>query len=318
MTTTPPHCASRILMVCPKDFAFNEQTAVDNEFQKKPTQSQEELRKKAIDEYHKLVTALRENHVEVISIEDPCKVTIDGKEVPTPDAVFPNNWISTDSNGRVFLYQMKTDNRNAERQRCSQVLEHFKDLKVTEVIDLTKESKQVLEGTGAMVIDHKNKMVYVALSERAREEPLKIYAEKMGYKYTTFNTKSSSGKEYYHTNVVMSIGEDFVIVCADCVATDESRKALLDQLKKAKKDVITITCEQVEKYFCGNVLQVKNTKGENLIAMSETAYKGYTKEQLQVLEKHGKIVKVDISTIEHVGGGSVRCMMAEVFLPTKN
>jgi hypothetical protein len=276
------------------------------------------LEKKAIDEYHQLVSALQENQVQVLSIEEPCKVTIDGKEVPTPDAVFPNNWISTDSKGRIFLYQMKSANRNAERNRTSQVIELFKDFKVNEVIDLSKESKQVLEGTGAMVIDHKNKMIYVALSERGREEPLKIYAEKMGYKYTTFNTKSSSGKEYYHTNVVMSIGEDFVIVCADCIATNESRAALLQQLKKAKKDVITITCEQVEKYFCGNVLQVKNSKGENLIAMSSTAYKGYTKEQLEILEKHGKIVKVDIPTIEYVGGGSVRCMMAEVFLPTRN
>jgi len=306
-------------MVTPSDFCFNEQTAVDNEFQKKPETTQEEVRKKAIEEFNNVVDALRKHGVEVLVL-DPCEVKgEDNQVIHTPDAVFPNNWCSTDRTGRVITWPMKSMNRKAERKRLNQVLELFKnngfDAKEVYEIDKDDKSGKALEGTGSIVFDHINKIAYAALSERTNLELLQDYAKKVNYQVVAFNTKSSKGVEYYHTNVMMSVGDKFAVVCTECIEGDDAKKVV--ELLKKDREVIEITRKQVEEFFCGNILQTASKTEKSVIAMSENAYKGFTKEQLAIMEKYGKIVAVPVPTIESVGGGSVRCMMAEVFLPRK-
>jgi hypothetical protein len=306
-------------MVTPSDFCFNEQTAVDNEFQKKPETSQEEIRKKAIEEFNNLVDALRKHGVEVMVL-DPCEVKgEDNQIIHTPDAVFPNNWVSTDRTGRVVTWPMKSVNRKAERKRLNQVLDLFKSngFEVKEIVEIDKDDKggTALEGTGSIVFDHINKIAYAALSERTNLQLLEEHAKRINYQVVAFNTKSAKGVEYYHTNVMMSVGDKFAVVCTECIVGDDAKKVV--ELLKKDREVIEITRKQVEESFCGNILQTASKTEKSVIAMSENAYKGFTKEQLEILEKCGKIVAVPVPTIESVGGGSVRCMMAEVFLPRK-
>jgi hypothetical protein len=303
---------STVLMVRPVDFAFNEQTAVDNEFQHKP---EHDVNTKAMAEFQSAVDVLRAAGVNVIVLERSLNPT----HSKTPDAVFPNNWFSTMPDGTVVMYPMYTPNRRAETQRLADaelllVNNGFRVNRMMRFGELN-ENEFILEGTGSMVIDHLHRIVYAALSVRTNEHQLKDWAQTFNYKPVTFRTASSTGKEFYHTNVVMSVGEGFAIICSASIANAEERAKVLQALKETVSEVVDITLEQTEKSFCANVLQLASTKGGHVIAMSQTAYDGFTPEQRKTLSKFGTLVPLPISTIEHVGGGSARCMLAEVFLP---
>lgn len=319
---THPHVADTVLMVRPYDFAFNEQTATDNEFQNVPVGKRpEDINQAAMEEFEKCVCLLRDEGVKVIVLEKNVECN-----KRTPDAVFPNNWISTHADGNVLLYPMATLNRRDEalRSRDVQKLLHENGFIVRNVIQIGRdqEDEQFLEGTGSMVIDHINRTVYGALSIRTNVEQLDNYIRTTRYYKSSmvFDTRSSSGMPFYHTNVMMSIGDNFAVVCTDCIVDNEkcSKQQVLESLKRGGRDVIEISLEQAEKFFCGNILQLQSASTGKLIVMSESCLKGFTQDQLQVLTKHGKIVAFPIAeTIEFVGGGSARCMLAEVFLPTK-
>jgi hypothetical protein len=325
-TIVHPHVADTVLMVRPVDFAFNEQTATDNEFQNVPDRRSEDINRAALEEFEQCVTVLRDEGVNVVVLEKPMEKSASfGKKLP--DAVFPNNWISTNPDGNVVLYPMATPNRRDEALRHREVQKLLSDggFDVKNVIQVGRdqEDEHFLEGTGSMVIDHVNRTVYAARSVRTNDDQLDNYIRTTRY-YTSsvvFDTQSSSGMPFYHTNVMMSIGDKFAVVCTDCIVDNEvcTKQQVLDSLKKGGRDVIEISLDQAEKFFCGNILQVKSaTTGQSVIAMSESCLKGFTSEQLDVLRRHGKIVPFPIAeTIEFVGGGSARCMLAEVFLPKR-
>jgi hypothetical protein len=321
-----PHVTSTVMMVRPVDFAFNEQTATDNEFQNVPTRRAEEINTAALAEFERSVQALRDEGVNVLVLEKPCETSAaHGKKLP--DAVFPNNWIGTHPDGNMVLYPMATPNRRDETLRAKEVQKLFLDngLDVKNVIQIGRdqEDEHFLEGTGSMVIDHGSRTVYAALSVRTNEQQLDNYVRTTRYYQRTvaFDTKSSSGLPFYHTNVMMSIGDKFAVICGESIVDNEvnTRQGVIESLKKDGKEVIDITLEQAEKFFCGNILQVKSaTTGQNVIAMSESCLEGFTTEQLETLRKYGKIVPFPIAeTIEFVGGGSARCMIAEIFLPQR-
>ncbi|KAL0486433.1 sulfite reductase [Acrasis kona] len=319
-----PHTSDTVMMVRPVDFAFNEQTATDNEFQNVPTSKPDDINANALREFQQSVEVLQSHGVNVIVLERPTFGEATKRKLP--DAVFPNNWISTHRDGNVVLFPMATLNRRDETLRSKEVQKLLHDLgfDIKNVIQIGRdqEDEKFLEGTGSMVIDHVSRTVYAALSVRTNAEQLDNYIEATRYytKSVTFNTKSSSGLPFYHTNVMMSIGDKFAVVCTECIVDDEvsSGQQVVSTLKNDGKEVIEITLEQAEKYFCGNILQVRSNNGNNVIAMSESCLKGFTKEQLDILQRHGTIAAFPIApTIEFVGGGSARCMLAEIHLPKR-
>lgn len=308
------HTTNSVVMVPPTDFAYNEQTGADNEFQNKPGQAQEHIREDALCEFNEMVNRLRDAHIEVLLLN---KHAQSHKELPDlPDAVFPNNWFSTSSNGTLTLYPMKTPNRRAEvrPEELTQLLNrNGYQVHKTEHVD--KNHQQILEGTGSIIFDHKNQIAYAAISERCDKELFERFCQKKGYQAVSFTSQSSTGRPFYHTNVMMSVGEHFVVICLDSITDDQQKQLLLDSFTTTKKEVIDISLEQTEKSFCGNILQLHNSKGDKIIVMSDSAYRGFTKEQKATLEKHGKLLPCPIPTIEQVGGGSTRCMLAENFMP---
>jgi hypothetical protein len=333
--------ASAVMMVRPIHFEFNAQTAVDNEFQNN-TAGQippEYVTQGAMLEFERSVRILREEGIEVVVLEKQEEAT-DSSSIHTPDAVFPNNWFGTSKDGKIFVYTMATENRRAETRRLSEVM-HLLDMHgfqydenpliLTREMGIECDSKieaeDVLEGTGAMVIDHINGTVYAAKSVRCSPKALKKFMElRSSYlsEAVLFETKSSTGKEIYHTNVMISIGTNFAVVCSDSIVehpTDRScvsRQKVLDKLR-VDRTVIEISFEQAEKHFCANILELRGHNNEAKIVMSQAAFNGFTQEQKAQLSKFGKLVPIPISdVIEFVGGGSARCMLAEIHLPKKN
>ncbi|WP_199611327.1 citrulline utilization hydrolase CtlX [Flocculibacter collagenilyticus] len=312
IVTSPAHqpqCTNTVLMVRPTDFSFNSETATDNEFQNKPALGQENaITQLALQEFEGMVKLLRSHGIHVIVMDKQDLLR-------TPDAVFPNNWFSTTASGGIHLYPMKAENRRLERrynQLTQLLVNHDKTISHVTFIGLPEESKRVLEGTGVLIFDHKHATVYAALSERCDPIQLANYAKLNGHTVVAFETASANGKPIYHTNVMLSIGERFCVVC-DEVITTEFRGKVLEQLAK-RKQVITISEQQMSQ-FCANILQVKNATDKDFIVMSETAYNAFTDAQKAQLSQFGELLPVAIPTIESVGGGSARCMLAEIFLP---
>jgi hypothetical protein len=300
-----------VLMVRPYDFGFNEQTSRDNEFQQKPEQSELEVNQKANTEFDKMVSALRGAGVRVLILERP------EEDYPkTPDAVFPNNWFSTEHDGTILLYPMAAENRRDERRpRDVESLLSKNGYKIRNVITVGgyTESDSFLEGTGSMVIDHRAEVVYAARSPRCNDEQFDNFIRLRFYKRgIMFDTRSSSGNPIYHTNVMMSIGDKFAVVCLECIPDQTERDTVLKSLEESF-EVIRISLDQMEQHFCGNILQVNSVDGHSHIVMSQRAESGFNPEQIERLERYGQILAVDLQTIESVGGGSARCMMAEVF-----
>ncbi len=302
-------------MVRPFFFRMNEQTSVNNYYQTAVSlDNTEELKIKASEEFDRFVTLLAENGVEVL-------VQSDLGQHDTPDSIFPNNWISTDQNGRVFIYPMFAPNRRLEKQLpLNSMLEKVYNRKF-EVIDLSyfENEEKFLEGTGSLVLDHLHKRAYMAKSQRSHLEVFHQWALISGYEMISFESFQTVGEErlpIYHTNVMMSIGTRWAVICAEAIDNINDRKMILDQLSK-EREVIIITEEQTSR-FAGNILEVKDKEGNPLIVMSKSAFEAFTDMEITTLKGYGKLVIADIETIEKHGGGSARCMLAEVFLTLKS
>ena len=300
-----------VLMIRPVRFRTNEETIVNNYFQKGINITQEEINRKAQQEFDMLVQKLKEVGVHVIQVEDIY-------EQDTPDSIFPNNWISFHNNGDVAIYPMFAENRRRERREDILDIVEEAGFEIENVFDYTEAENEgiFLEGTGAMVLDRIHRKAYCALSPRASEELFIEFCEDFEYTpviFRAFQKTDGELKPIYHTNVMMALGRTFAIVCLDTIEDKNERKNVLNHLKEDKKEIITISREQVN-YYAGNMLEVKG-KEHSYLVMSQTAYESLTPQQIEAIERHTQILYSDLSTIEICGGGSARCMLAEVFLP---
>lgn len=302
------HLAEAVLMVPPDDFAFNEQTARDNDFQHRPADAGS-LRTAALAEFAAAVQALRAAGVAVVTLAKQPDTP------PLPDAVFPNNWFSTWPDGRIWLYPMRTANRQAEL-RPAELTNALAQAgyRVSECRRLPAAPGQALEGTGALVFDHVGKKVYAARSERCDSELVRVHAAELGYEPLLFDTRGSTGRPFYHSNVMLSVGEGFAVACLDALPDPTERRALTEALQSGGRELIELTLTQTEQGFCANLLQLK-IGGGRVIALSRTAYERFDPSQRERLGRHGQLLPLAVPTIEQVGGGSVRCMLAELFLP---
>ena len=302
--------SSTILMIRPAAFGFNEETAVNNYFQTNPGISNKELQQKALAEFDAMLKTLRNNEIEVLLINDTA-------EPPKPDAIFPNNWLSTSSEGKIFVYPMYAPNRRTEKR--DDILDQLaKEFIVKDVQDWSEYEAEgrFLEGTGSMVMDHDNKLIYAAISERTNISVLEKFAATNGYQAIVFLATDKEGRPVYHTNVVMALGERFCVLCEEAIDEEWELIAVRQLLESTHHTIIPITREQMQQ-FAGNMLELKNTKGENILVLSQAAFNALRKEQKEMLEAYARLLPVAVPTIEQVEGGSVRCMMAEVFLERK-
>lgn len=302
-----------ILMIRPVAFRMNEQTAVNNYYQKVldgllPAT----VNAKAQEEFDAFVKKLRSVGVNVIVVDDTLSPD-------TPDSIFPNNWISFHENGDVVLYPMFAENRRLERRE--EILDILEDegFVINEIMDYTEAEMDsiFLEGTGSLLLDRANGKAYCALSPRADEELFIEFCEDFDFApviFEAFQTVNGERKLIYHTNVMMCLGETFAVLCADAIDDKKERKMVIDSLKNDDKQVILITEDQVNN-FAGNMLEVKGADDRRYLVMSAAAHQSLTKKQIAELEEHVTILSSSLDTIEACGGGSARCMMAEIFLP---
>ena len=303
--------ANTILMVRPASFSYNEETAATNYFQKNIPIPNTELQQKALKEFDDMVALLRSNEVNVIVIDDTT-------EPKKPDAVFPNNWLSVDHKGIVDVFPMHAlSRRNEKRDDILQLL--TKQFNITDVVDWSEYEADALylEGTGSMVMDHQNKIIYACLSARTSKSLVEKFASTKGYRALTFTAHDLDGNNIYHTNVMMCVGEGFSILCPKAITDDDERIAVAQLLETTGHENIYITQEQM-KSFAGNVLHIKNKSGQRLIVLSKTAHDSLLENQKQRLESYGKLLPIDVGIIEQVEGGSVRCMMTEIFAEPNN
>lgn len=294
-------------MIRPVSFGFNEQTAESNAFQNRDA-DQQQVQDKALEEFDGFVNMLRENGVNVIVIDDT-------PEPHTPDSIFPNNWVSFHSDGNVFLYPMQAENRRLER-REDIVMQLEDEFKVSHITDLSRfeAEHKFLEGTGSMVLDRENKIAYACISPRTDRAVLALFCEQAGFSDVCFDAIDEHNKPIYHTNVLMCIGSRFAVICMDSIPNPHEKVVVTESLRSTHKEIIEISLDQMNR-FAGNMLEVKNNAGETLIVMSANAYNSLLSEQKTSLQKYGRLVYADINTIETNGGGSARCMMAEVHMP---
>lgn len=296
-----------LVMVSPDHFGFNTETAGSNVFQHHVSDSEIETQEKAMDEFSKSVKTLESAGIKILTLKSP--------DARTPDAIFPNNWFSHHSDGKLVIYPMLAQNRRAERQT-----ENLKNLLIEngttpQVLDLTNDENlgHFLEGTGSLVLDRENKVAFAMESPRTVKAEFEKWCQLMNYKGILFHSYDKAGFPIYHTNVTMSIGREYAVICLESIKNIAEREIVSAALYDLKKEIIELSIEQVYEY-CGNTLQVQDTKGNPKIIMSVTAKNGFSSNQLKSLEKYGEIITLDIPTIETVGGGSARCMLAEVFL----
>ncbi|WP_339661153.1 arginine deiminase-related protein [uncultured Polaribacter sp.] len=305
-----------ILMIRPINFRMNEQTAVNNYYQKTLKELlPATVNQKAQQEFDAFAEKLRNFGVNVVVVSDT-------NEFDTPDSIFPNNWISFHEEGIVALYPMFAENRRLERREDVLVELEKNGFLIENIIDYTSaEEEQVfLEGTGSMILDRENKKAYCALSPRADEDLFIEFCEEFEYTpvvFTSYQTVENKREAIYHTNVMMCVAETFAVICLSSIDDKSERKNILKHLKEDKKQVIDITEEQVNN-FAGNMLQVKGANDELFLVMSQAAHDCLTQSQKSQINRHCKIISSSLATIEACGGGSARCMMAEVFLPKVN
>lgn len=305
--------ANAILMIRPVAFRMNEQTAVNNYYQKVlDGLTPETVNARAREEFDAFVNKLRMVGVDVVVVEDTL-------HPDTPDSIFPNNWISFHENGDVVLYPMFAENRRQERREDILDLLEERGFAINEIMDYTsaEDDDIFLEGTGSLLLDRQNGKAYCALSPRADEELFIEFCEDFEYNpiiFEAYQTVDGVRKLIYHTNVMMCLGETFAVVCADCIDDKQERKMVLDNLREDGKEIILITEDQVNN-FAGNMLEVRGSDNRRYLIMSQSAHKSLTPAQIAQLEKHATILSSSLDTIEACGGGSARCMMAEVFLP---
>lgn len=300
-----------VLMIEPAAFGFNAETAQNNYFQINSENA--ETQTKALQEFNNFVEKLRSKGINVVTVKDTL-------EPHTPDSIFPNNWISMHSDGTIVLYPMCAVNRRWERR--NDILEMLqKDFKVNEIVDLSASENEgkFLEGTGSMIFDHDNKLAYGSVSLRLDEKLFRKFCEKFGFEPVVFHSYQTANNErlpIYHTNVMMCVADRFVVICLDCIDDETERKNVVDAIVNSGKEIIEISERQMQQ-FAGNMLQVQNSDGKKFLVMSQSAYQSLTKEQISNIEKYSEIIYSDLETIETNGGGSARCMLAEVFLEKK-
>lgn len=302
--------ASTVLMVEPIAFGYNSQTAENNYFQVE--QKEADIQEKALQEFNNFVGKLRDKGIKVITVKDTL-------EPHSPDSIFPNNWVSFHEDGRVALYPMFAPNRRVERR--ADILDTVRNegFKISEINDLSSPENEdkFLEGTGSMIFDHDHKIAYGSVSLRLDEELFRDFCDQFGYTPVVFHSFQNVGNQrlpIYHTNVMMCVAEQFVVICLDCIDDELEREKVQEVIKSTEKEIIEISEDQMHQ-FAGNMLQVQNEEGTQFLVMSETAYKSLTKEQIEKIESYCEIIYADLNTIEVNGGGSARCMLAEVFLP---
>ena len=303
-----------ILMIRPVAFRMNEQTAVNNYFQAGLQLDQEEINRRAQQEFDGFVRKLREAGVQIIVVEDD-------ETLDTPDSVFPNNWVTFHENGTAVLYPLFAENRRRERR--GEVIEAVEaaGFLIREVMDYTgaEEEEQFLESTGSMILDRVNEKAYCALSPRAGEEMLIEFCEDFEFTPVLFHAYQDVGGErrlIYHTNVMMCLAETFAVICLDTIDDPQERRNVVRHLRSDGKEIIAISEAQMHRY-AGNMLQVEGAGGQRYLVMSQSAHKTLRPDQITAIERHCRILSSDLETIETCGGGRARCMMAEVFLPRK-
>ena len=304
--------ASTVLMVEPIAFGYNAQTAENNYFQVE--QKDADIQTKALEEFNNFADKLKSKGINVITVKDTLNPH-------TPDSIFPNNWVSFHDDGKVVLYPMFAPNRRVERR--ADILEILKDngFEITEIEDLShfENQQKFLEGTGSMIFDHDHKIAYGSVSLRLDEELFRQFCTKFGFRPVVFHSYQNAGDQrlpIYHTNVMMCVADKFVVICLDCIDDELEREKVQEVIKSTQKEIIEISEDQMQQ-FAGNMLQVQNEAGEKFLVMSESAYRSLTAQQISAIEKYCEIIYSDLNTIETNGGGSARCMLAEVFLPKK-
>ncbi|MEQ9440408.1 MAG: arginine deiminase-related protein [Cyclobacteriaceae bacterium] len=303
-----------ILMIRPVKFGYNVETAENNHYQQALSDvSPEEIQRRALEEFNQFVTTLQQRGVNVIAIDDTA-------QKDTPDSVFPNNWISFHDDGTVVTYPMWAPNRRLERRDdiLSTLIKDY-GYAIRRKIDYSyfETEEKFLEGTGSMVLDRQNRIAYACVSPRTHLHLLEEFCLEFGFRPLVFIASQMIDEgfaEIYHTNVMMSIGEDFAVFCADALKNTWDRRDIVAAIQDTGKEVIFISEAQCN-HFAGNMLQVKNKDGERLLVMSEQAYQSLSAGQIQQIRQYTDIVYSPLNTIEACGGGSARCMMAEVFLP---
>lgn len=307
-----PQSASLIMMIRPASFRMNEQTAVNNAYQQDGDAGNDAI-EQAQDEFDGVVNMLRANGVNVAVYDDD-------PDADTPDALFPNNWVSFHGDGRVGLYPMFAPNRRRERREpLLHSLASDHNLALDSFVDFTEfEAHDVfLEGTGSLILDRPNKVAYASLGPRTDWQAAAHFCAAFEYDlvaFTAMQTTGDASAPIYHTNVMLAIGTEWAVICDGIIADAHERAEVMEQLAASGRTIISISGEQVNG-FAGNVLEVRNARGEAFIAMSSAAYDSFSPEQRDVLEGFAPILHAPIPTIERLGGGSVRCMLAEVFLP---
>jgi hypothetical protein len=296
---------AHLLMIKPVAFDFNAETAVNNAFQQ--TGNNQNAQQKAREEFDNFVIKLTAAGVDVTVIADTA-------EPHTPDSIFPNNWISFHDDGSIVLYPMYAVNRRAERKQhvLDTIQQKFKQQRI---VDLSAKEKEniFLEGTGSMVLDRVNKIAYACLSPRTHLSLFEAWCKQMNYTPCSFLSVDDKGGEIYHTNVMMCIANKYAVICLESIPDKKEQQHVIDTILNGGKKIIEISYAQMNR-FAGNMLQVNNKKGEQLLVMSSQAYHALTAEQVAALESFNAIIHSDLTTIESNGGGSARCMMAEVFL----
>ena len=296
-------------MIRPANFGYNPETASSNYFQKNTEPGgKHSIQELALNEFENFVKLLKNKDINVVVFDDT--------PTPTkPDAVFSNNWVTFHKNGTVVLYPISAENRRTER-RVDIIEDLRKNFKIKNIIDLTRFEKEnrFLEGTGSIVFDHLFRFSYASLSSRTDKNLFVELSMELGYHPIYFNAKDEKGKELYHTNVMMCISEQFAIICSESIKNPTEQKLVTDILKNTGREIIEISLKQL-KLFAGNMLSVKTHDGNNLLIMSEKAHSSLDESQLGNITKYNEILVVPLNTIETIGGGSVRCMMTEIFLP---
>ncbi|WP_017259242.1 citrulline utilization hydrolase CtlX [Pedobacter arcticus] len=299
---------ANILMIRPVAFGFNPQTE-GNTFQHQPEAGK--VQERALAEFNQFVTKLRLNHINVIVIEDTLKPH-------TPDSIFPNNWVSFHNDGSVYVYPMQAENRRNERR--DDILDVLStQFDITEINDLTftEDRGEYLEGTGSMVLDRDYKIAYACLSIRTNPKALEVFCNESGYEPITFHGFDEHENPIYHTNVMMCVAEKFVVICLESISDPLEKEKLVNSFKKTEKEIIEISFEQMNS-FAGNMLEVKNTLNQTFLVMSESAKNSLVANQIATINKYAEILYSPIPTIEKIGGGSARCMMAEIHLDKRN
>ncbi len=301
--------AQNILLIRPQNFRYNVETAASNEFQNEAdSESENSIKQLALAEFDRFAETLRSKGVNVLVFEDT-------NEPAKPDAVFPNNWVSFHADGTVILYPMCAESRRNERR--TDIIEKLgKDFQIEKIIDLShfENEDRFLEGTGSIVFDHVNKNAYACLSPRTDEKIFTETSQTLGYTPISFQAVDAKGRAIYHTNVMMCIGVGFAVICLESIENSEEKAQVVKALEEGGLEIVDINFDQMNR-FAGNMLAVSGTNGKTFLVLSQSAFDALRQEQIAVLEKYCELLPIPIPTIETIGGGSARCIMAEIFLP---